>query len=205
MIEYLYPFIKGLITGISIAAIGGPVGILCIRYTLMSGISTGCALGVGAALADSLYGSIAAFSLTIISDFLFRHQYIISLAGSCFLVYLGIKTLYERPQKNITAAYKMSALKSIATSFFITLTNPATILFFTAVAVSIGIELRDYIAAWAMVMGIFVGTTLWFSLLSGAVYLFRHKIDPLLGMINKVFGICLIAFGIVVAAKTLLF
>jgi len=39
----------------------GPIGVLCIRRTLASGRTSGLASGLGAATADALYGSVAAF------------------------------------------------------------------------------------------------------------------------------------------------
>lgn len=156
MMLYLYPFIKGLITGITIAAIGGPIGILCIRKSINESVWIGIALGIGAAIADSLFGSIAAFGITIISDFLLRHQYSLSLAGSCFLIYLGISTLLEQQHNNVIInLQRKGLLQSVVTSFFITITNPTTILFFTATSVSLGIGVHNYWAAFAMVLGIF--------------------------------------------------
>lgn len=62
--------IKGFVIGFSIAAPVGPIGILCIQRTLSGGGVQGLVTGLGAATADALYGFIAAFGLTFISNFL---------------------------------------------------------------------------------------------------------------------------------------
>ena len=63
-------FSKGLVIGFSIAAIVGPIGVLCIRRTLAEGRVPGLVTGLGAATADALYGAVAGFGLTLISNFL---------------------------------------------------------------------------------------------------------------------------------------
>ena len=68
-------FLKGLIIGFAMAVPIGPVGIMCIRKTLAEGHSRGLIIGLGAATADSLYGSIAAFGLTFISDVIASQQF----------------------------------------------------------------------------------------------------------------------------------
>ena len=74
-------FFKGLLLGFSIAAPVGPIGVLCIRRTLAEGRSAGLATGLGAASADAIYGSIAAFGLTAVSGFLVGQAFWL---GLCF-------------------------------------------------------------------------------------------------------------------------
>ena len=62
--------IKGLVIGLAIAAPVGPIGVLCIRRTLVEGRLVGLVTGMGAATTDGLYGAVAAFGLTAISDLL---------------------------------------------------------------------------------------------------------------------------------------
>jgi threonine/homoserine/homoserine lactone efflux protein len=207
MALYFYFFLKGLLAGITIAAIGGPVGILCVRRTMKEGLYSGIALGLGAALADALFGSISGFGLTFISDFLLTYQKIINIIGSVFLVYLGITTFLEHPQPYRSEkpfVKKRGLLKNMLTSFFITLTNPATILFFAALSIGLGIGLNYAAATW-MIVGIFIGSLAWFSSLAFVITIFHTKItEKQLATMNKVFGIGLIGFGLFVGLKALL-
>ena len=92
------PFLlKGLILGFSIAAPVGPIGLLCIRRTLSGGISSGFASGLGAATADAIYGAIAAFSLSVVTNFLLDHQRVLQAGGGLFLLYLGLTTFRSLP------------------------------------------------------------------------------------------------------------
>src|SRR5512147_2656599 len=90
-------WLKGLILGFSIAAPVGPIGVLCIRRTLAEGHLTGFLSGLGAATADMLYGSIAAFGLTALTDLLVDQQLWLRLIGGLFLIYLGIRTFLAKP------------------------------------------------------------------------------------------------------------
>ncbi len=203
MISYIYFFLKGFTAGFTIAAIGGPVSILCIRHTITEGLLVGIAIGFGAALADALFGSVAGFSITIVADFLVRHQKIISLFGGLFLFYLGSSTFFEKQQEKLGIQKKIGIFKGMLTSFFITLANPATILFFTAISVSLGAGLHIDTAI-VLISGIFVGSITWFSALSFIITIFHTTITATkLALINKFFGLILIGLSIFVIGKSL--
>ena len=73
--------LKGLAIGFSLAAPVGPIGILCIRRTLAHGSKRGIIIGLSAASADMVYGIIAAFGVTLISNFIAQEQHWIRLIG----------------------------------------------------------------------------------------------------------------------------
>ena len=89
--------LKGILIGFALALPIGPIGILCIRKTAAEGHLSGMVVGFGAAAADGLYGFVAAFGLTIISDTLLSQQIWIRLIGGGFLCYLGFKTYFAKP------------------------------------------------------------------------------------------------------------
>src|SRR5947207_15583322 len=78
-------FIRGILVGVAIAVPVGPIGVLCVRRTILRGPVSGLISGLGAALADTLFGCIAAFGLTAISDALIQHQAWLKLGGGAFL------------------------------------------------------------------------------------------------------------------------
>src|SRR6185369_1378159 len=89
--------VKGIVIGFSIAAPVGPIGVLCIRRSLAEGRQVGLATGLGAATADALYGCVAGFGLTAVSDFLIGQRLWISLTGGLFMCFLGIRTFTSKP------------------------------------------------------------------------------------------------------------
>lgn len=194
-------FLQGLIIGFSIAAPVGPIGVLCIRRTLAGGRAIGFLSGLGAATADAVYGSIAGFGLTFIASFLLDQQLWFSLVGGGFLCYLGVKTFLTPPAKTAAPAKGGGLWGAYGSTFFLTLTNPATILSFAAVFAGLGLAntSRSYITAGILVLGVFLGSALWWLLLSGGVGLLRRQITPVwLGWVNKLSGAIITGFGLII-------
>ena len=191
--------LKGLILGFSIAAPVGPIGVLCIRRTLAEGRAAGFVSGLGAATADAIYGSIAAFGLTVISSFLASQQFALRLVGGAFLCYLGVKTLLARPAEHAATAEGRGLVGSYASTFFLTLTNPMTIFSFIAVFAGLGFVggSSDFLSAVFLVLGVFGGSAFWWLLLSGGVSLFRARFDVrALRWVNWISGIIITTFGV---------
>jgi len=78
-------FLRGLIIGLSIAAPVGPIGVLCIRRTLSDGRAIGFASGLGAATADAVYGAVAAFGLSLVTNALVEQRLWLQAGGGVFL------------------------------------------------------------------------------------------------------------------------
>ena len=191
-------YLHGLILGFSIAAPVGPIGVLCIRRTLMHGQLAGLLSGLGAATADAIYGAIAGFGLSFISSVLVGQSFWFKLIGGAFLCYLGVKTFLSRPANEAASAQGNGLLGAYASTVFLTLTNPATILSFIAVFAGLGLASQegDYLSAVALVFGVFCGSALWWLVLSGSVSLLRSRFN-LNGLkwLNQLSGIILIGFG----------
>jgi len=191
--------LRGVVIGFSIAAPVGPIGVLCIRRTLAEGRVAGLLSGLGAATADGMYGVIAAFGLTYISSILIGYQSSIRLVGGLFLCYLGLKTYFSRPAETPAMAKGEGLLGGYVSTLVLTLTNPMTILSFTAVYAGLGIGTAtgDYGSAALLVLGVFSGSAAWWLILSGGVSLFRSKFTPrALGWVNKAAGIVILGFGV---------
>ncbi|MEW4327303.1 LysE family transporter [Rossellomorea marisflavi] len=198
--------LKGLLIGFTVAAPVGPIGILCINRTLSKGRLTGFVSGLGAASADAIYGCIAAFGLTFITSFLISQKLWLQLIGGLFLCYLGIQTYRSRPAGHAASARGGGLLKSYTSVFFLTVTNPMTILFFIGIFSGIGLGKSsfDMSSALLMVTGVFLGSAAWWLSLSFGVSLFRKKFsDDSLAWINRLSGIIVFGFGVFALLKLL--
>lgn len=193
-------FFKGLIIGLAIAAPVGPIGILCIQRSLHDGFKIGLMTGIGAALADGCYGLIAGFGLTAISSFLISYQFWIRLIGGLFLLYLGIKLFLTTPKDQSANHFDRSSWHAFGTSFLLTITNPATILSFVAVFAGLGLGTTstDYAHAITLVLGITLGSALWWLFLSSTVvFILHHRLNlTMMQWINRCSGIIIFLFGI---------
>ncbi|MDW7617386.1 LysE family transporter [Peribacillus simplex] len=191
--------LKGLIIGFSIAAPVGPIGILCIRRTLENGRFVGFMSGLGAATADGLYGLIACLSLTVITNYLINQQLWFQLIGGIFLGYLGVKTYKSKPSNILTKSKNKQNIKAYISTFFLTITNPVTILSFIALFSGLGIANSDIdlMAKLILVLGVFLGSILWWLFLSIVVSLLKNRINAYsLIIINKTSGLILLLFSL---------
>ncbi len=197
-------FFKGIIIGLAIAAPVGPIGALCVQRTLAEGRISGLVSGLGAAAADTIYGFIAAFGVTMISGFLISHQMWLRIIGGGILFALGLKTFFSRPRKQAAPVSGNSLLTNFFSTFGLTLTNPITILAFAAIFAALGVVggSLDLAALWTLVLGVFLGSALWWLILSGGASLFRGWIGTH-GMrwVNRISGIIIVAFGAIVLAS----
>jgi threonine/homoserine/homoserine lactone efflux protein len=192
--------IRGLSVGFSIAAPVGPIGVLCIRRTLAEGRVSGIVSGLGAASADAIYGCIAGFGLAWISNLLIGQQVWLRLIGGVFLGTLGLKIFWAEPAKEGASARK-SLRGAYGSTFFLTLANPMTILSFAAIFAGLGLAGSggNYASAGVMVLGVFLGSTLWWLILSGGVGAFRGKVSPRgLRWVNRISGVIILWLGLFV-------
>lgn len=190
-------FFKGAILGFSIAVPVGPIAILCIRKTLQFGRWAGLFSGLGAALADMFYGIIAAFGLTLFSDFLLSQQTGLRLAGGVFLIYLGLRICFAKNLAHPKKVTHSTFFRDFISTFLLTMTNPLTIVVFLAIFAGLGIVAPNVWEAGWLVFGVLVGSATWWFILSEGITLFRHKITQnVMLWINRIAGILIISFGI---------
>ncbi len=190
--------IKGLIIGFSIAAPVGPIGVLCIRRTLAKGRASGLLSGLGAATADAIYGCIAGFGLTFISNVLIDQQAWIRLTGGLFLCYLGIKTFSAPSSDRAAPSQGNGLIGAYGSTFFLTLTNPMTILSFVAIFAGLNVANTDNQYALILVLGVFTGSCLWWLLLVTLASVFRTRLNArVLQWVNRISGIVITTFGLI--------
>lgn len=191
-------FLRGVGIGFSIAAPVGPIGVLCIRRSLIDGPTVGLATGLGAAVADAMYGCIAAFGLTALSRLLVDRKRWLALLGGGFLVWLGLQTLISRPPSGPVEGGSASLLTAFGTTVALTATNPMTVLSFVAIFAGFGVaQSTDTRSAMRLVTGVFVGSALWWLLLSTAAGFLRKSFNPdWLIVIHRLSGVILLAFGL---------
>jgi len=198
-VELIY-ILRGIAIGFSLAAPVGPIGILCIRRTLAQGSKCGLFVGFGAATADMMYGIVAAFGVTLISNFITDNIGIIRLVGGILLLILGYRTFRSHPATDTTLNGLNGHTRAFISVFLLTLSNPMTLFAFAAVFAGVGLEkvIGDYSLAVFLVAGIFLGSMSWFALLTTLVHFFREKIstDGIV-VVNKIAGTLLILCGLI--------
>jgi threonine/homoserine/homoserine lactone efflux protein len=193
---------RGLVIGVSVAAPVGPMAILCLRRTLAQGRLMGFVSGLGVATADGCYGAIAAFGLTSISTLLVDQADWVRIIGGLFLIYLGVTTASSTaPAQGAIDSTRRPAdrLKAFGSTLGLTLTNPTTILSFVAIFAGFGLadDNRGTGSAAALVIGVFVGSAVWWLTITTAVAMLRGWFTAQrLTWINRASGALIAVFGL---------
>ncbi|MFN3235183.1 MAG: LysE family translocator [Gammaproteobacteria bacterium] len=199
-------FLKGLIIGFAIAAPVGPIGLLCIQRSLHHGFKIGLLTGLGAALADGCYGVIAGFGLTAVSTFLIQHKLIIQMLGGLFLIFLGGKLFVSQiASSDEKQDAEKSSWHAFLSTYFLTLSNPATILSFIAIFAGLGLGSThtNYVHAVLLVLGVILGSSTWWLLLSGGVaFVLHHRLsENSIKYINYLSGVIIMLLGLMVLLR----
>lgn len=194
-------FFRGFAIGISIAAPVGPIGVICIRRSLVDGWKIGLSAGLGAALADCFYAILAVIGLAAVTQIFTTINPFLHVVGGLLLLFIGMK-MFRAVSVNLADNAETSVARKISThgvlleTLLLTLANPMTILSFSAVLTAFGVE-RLSIKALYVVSGVFFGSATWWLFLSLGVSRFGRSVDQRkLRIINWCSGCIIGAFGI---------
>jgi len=202
-----YLILNGVLIGIVVAAPIGPVNLICIRRTLAYGRTNGFVSGLGAAIGDAVFATVAAFGLTALSTTLMLVGDWLQAIGGFFLIGLGVHTYLHTPvdtkEVNVKTTGKLAA--AVTATFVLTITNPATMLGFVAIFGGVGglvTSEPSMLTAGLLVAAVFVGSALWWLGVVLTVGLLRDRMtDQTLILINRVSGVLIISFGIFIIAR----
>jgi threonine/homoserine/homoserine lactone efflux protein len=203
---YFYLILSGVVMGLAAAVPIGPVNLICIRRTFAFGPVNGFMSGVGAALGDGVFAAIMGFGLTWVAHLIEGYAPIIELIGGAMLVWFGWRTFTAPPMvRGLEERDKVGAsnlIRAMVSTFALTVTNPATLLAFTAMFASLGGlagGAGSYVDAGFVVAGVVGGSTGWWLALTTVIGLFHTRIDEAaMKRINRGSGLLVTIFGLVV-------
>jgi len=195
---------RGVALGFVIAAAVCPISLLTIRRTLSHGRVYGLISGMGVALADSTYAAIAAFGLTAVTSVLVGGRAVLGLVGGAVLIWLAIRTILAHPAEAAIADARPGLVAAFVSIFALTMTNPMTILSFAGIFAAAGLVGRGSAQAAMLTAGVFVGSALWWLILTSVVASLRARVtSQALAWVNRISGTVLLAFGIAAVAGAL--
>jgi threonine/homoserine/homoserine lactone efflux protein len=200
-VETLLLIFNGLVIGFLVAAPVGPVGLLCIRRSIIDGRLAGFVTGLGAAVADALMASIAAFGVSTILNFLTGHKSSFQLIGGIVLLVMGVAAMRAQPkmERNTSPLHAPNLTGAFFSTIALTLANPVTIISLLGIFAAFGVSVRTdgWIDSSWLVLGVFLGSTAWWAILSAFAGWFGRKLNThLLRTINIGTGLVLIGFGV---------
>jgi threonine/homoserine/homoserine lactone efflux protein len=191
-------FLKGIVVGIVIAVPVGPVGVMCVRRTVVEGKLAGLVSGLGASTADAVFGVIAGFGLTVVSDLLLSYQQWLRIAGACILLAVGARSMLGRRPETASSPAPERLSWYYASTFALTLSNPITILAFLGIFAAVGLTGAEATLERAaiLVLGVWVGSLMWWFSLSFGIGLWLRSFEPHhLAWINRGAGAILFLSG----------
>jgi threonine/homoserine/homoserine lactone efflux protein len=200
-------FLKAVLIGFFLAVPIGPVNLLCIRRTLLGGRIIGFISGLGAAVADTFFAFAAAFGLSFVTNFYLQEEKWLQFGGGIFICILGIASILSNNSGQLEKnGIGRGGVQAFFSSFFLTLTNPITILAFAAAFAGFGLISQDEgrTSAALAVTGVFLGSTVWWFTISTISSILRkrlnghviHRITQISGAVIALFGV-LILFGVI--------
>lgn len=204
MLELGALFLKGFIIGLSLAIVVGPIAILCMQQTLVHGFYAGIACGLGVATADGLYGAIAGFGLSFITDILQAYQFWLQLGGGILLCYLGIVTFRRNISTAQTQPTATRLLNMYVSTCALTLSNPMTLIPLSALLATLEISATADRSQLMLLLfaGFFCGSLVWWVTLATTITLCKSYISKkTLILINRMAGVIICMFGISILAS----
>ena len=191
--------LRGFALGLAIAASPGPIFFLCLRRTLVKGWVIGLISGFGVATADGFYAAVAAFGVGAITTVLIGERRWLALAGGVLLVVLGARIVFDRPKTAESAPTNGAGLTwAYLSTLGLTITNPATIISFAALAATLGAGISGgYLRPALLVVGVLLGSVTWWCVLAALAAGLRARITPrVVRGISTASGLAIIALGL---------
>lgn len=196
--------LRGFALGFAVAASPGPIFFLCVRRTLVSGRLRGLFSGFGVATVDGFYAAIATFGVAALTSAFVSGRRPLAIVGGAVLIVLGARILLERKPpsgRGDEPVTKTSLAWAYASAVGLTITNPATILSFAALAAALGLGTSgSLVKPAAVTIGVLSGSAAWWIALVSATSLLRTRMTPrVLRGVSLFSGAAIVLLGILSA------
>lgn len=178
-------FWEGVLAGYGIAIPVGAIAILIIDVSLRRGFSYGSMAGAGAATVDFIYALIAVLAGATLAAILLPYSTTLRLVSAVVLILLGAYGIWRTWQRRDHALDDSNStdqaghLRTYGQFFGLTLLNPLTIVYFTALVLSWDPEMmRSSADPILFVIGAGLASLSWQTLLAGAGASARRFLSP---------------------------
>jgi threonine/homoserine/homoserine lactone efflux protein len=186
------PFIDGLVAGYGIAIPVGAVAILIVGVSMQAGFRTGFMAGAGAATADFLYAVLASVAGTAVIALLEPIAQALRISSGLVLIAIAVYAIWRglgrenSPQKSVPT---VGAFRTYAQFLGITLINPLTVVYFTALILGRDPGLKLDIAGLALfALGAGIASLSWQTMLAGLGGIARDRLPGRLRLWATVLG-----------------
>ncbi len=189
LFEIVESFVRSIMVGVAASITVGPVAVLCIQRTLSKSRRSGIMSGLGVACADTLMAIVAYFFYAMLQGQIELYNVLLRVVGGIFVVGVGVYLFLQNPIPQIRRNRRgevSSGWQDFISVFGLTLANfimviPYLLAFFAVFKVSDGGPMPGMWGAakgGAVMVGFFVGSFAWWTMIAFAFNLFRSKFRP---------------------------
>ena len=203
-------FFKSFLTGFAMCLPLGPISIIVIRKTIQYNQRSAFIPGLGSAIADLFYGTIAGFGIVALTNFFSLYQKYFQLIAATILLVVAFRILRTTAnQLNEKKKHHVKApLKSFFLGFSLALFNPSTLFLMATILTMLGTanQLHNTYTGISIVLGLFCGELLWWFFLIQVTTWTKNKIGSKAPItINKFTGIFLLVLSVAIIIKSVFF
>lgn len=204
--DWIILAITGIVIGIAMAAPVGAVGVLVIRRALAERPLAGFITGLGAALGDAIFAAIAGLGAGTVVPLVETWQRPLRVIGAAVIFGIAVGLLMHARRHSgripVTLGKDGAALsrrRGFLTGLLLTISNPGPLIAMFAIFAGAGLSHEDfgYADAGVLVVTIFIGSALWFGVLSRSAYLLSRRYGSRIGSVfDLVAAVLLILLGL---------
>ena len=176
-----YLILRGVVMGFALAIPVGPICVLCIHRALANGWLGAFLSTLGAVVADCILGAAVGLGSSVIAPFVEHEQTPLRVVGGIFVILVGVRSFYTTLSIE-PEARKSGLVREFASSFLITMFNPANLLGVLGVFAAVGTfrsgELESVESLALLIVGVFAGSSIWWLVLSVAAGAVGKRSSP---------------------------
>jgi len=199
--------LRGFVLGFAVAATPGPIFFLCLRRTLVSGWLNGLVSSLGVATADGFYAAVAAFGISAITTAVSGERRWLALGGGALLVVLGLRIALVKPKTTEAPSASGGGFAlAYASTLGLTITNPATIISFAALAATLSAGITGgYLRPSLLVLGVLIGSLTWWCMVAALGSGLRTRITArAVRVISTASGLAIMVLGLAAFVSAML-
>lgn len=200
---------RAFLVGMCAAIPAGPVLLLVLQKTLGRGRLAGILTGCGSALADTAFAAVGLFTLSLVDDFITRHESLIMEIGGIAMVLIGIRIFLKskevpagKPDEQSSLTLFGCTLQAAGTA----ISNPAALAYVLGLMSVLGLVAGGIEAPVGVVLAAVACGEMayWTALVIIISKWFKVKAGTLT-IVGKIAGAGIVCFGIVLVVKGILF